>query len=134
MRTGTIPTIPDLAKLLKWMTEDDSAWICIFLNFTISGIAGCIPTSLLKCLAGHEFEHDDEISERHQQIAAALQKVFEEKVAEILGHLHRRTGMDTVVLSGGCFHEQRLQWQDIQSYPIQEPPLFQAVLMIPGHP
>jgi len=46
---------------------------------------------------------NDEITVRHQQTAAALQKVFEEKVAEILLHLHRRTGMDTVVVSGGCF-------------------------------
>ena len=46
---------------------------------------------------------NEEITERHQQIAAALQKVFEERVGEILGYLHRRTGLETVVLSGGCF-------------------------------
>ncbi len=54
-------------------------------------------------ILGRPRTRNEEISERHQQIAAALQKVFEEKVAEILGHLHRRTGLETVVLSGGCF-------------------------------
>ncbi len=54
-------------------------------------------------ILGPPRSRNEEISERHQQIAAALQKVFEEKVAEILEHLHRRTGLETVVLSGGCF-------------------------------
>ena len=46
---------------------------------------------------------NEEISTRHQQIAAALQKVFEEKVVEILLRLHQRTGLTRLVVSGGCF-------------------------------
>lgn len=40
---------------------------------------------------------------RHHQLAAAMQRVFEESVTRILHALHARTGLDTLVASGGCF-------------------------------
>lgn len=40
---------------------------------------------------------------RHQQIAAALQQVFEESATKILISLHHSTGLDSVVVSGGSF-------------------------------
>lgn len=46
---------------------------------------------------------DEELDDRHRAIAAALQRVFEETVAEILTRLHERTGLDQVAVSGGCF-------------------------------
>ena len=45
----------------------------------------------------------DPIEARHKQIAAALQRVFEETLNRILAILHARTGMQRVVVSGGCF-------------------------------
>ncbi|MDQ1477506.1 MAG: carbamoyltransferase [Actinomycetota bacterium] len=45
---------------------------------------------------------DDDITERHQRIAAALQELFEVSMAKILTALHERTGLDRVVLTGGC--------------------------------
>lgn len=44
----------------------------------------------------------EDITERHQRIAAALQLVFEESMAGILRALHARTGLDRLVLTGGC--------------------------------
>jgi len=43
------------------------------------------------------------ITQRHERIAAALQKVFEESMAKILTRLHERSGADRLVVSGGCF-------------------------------
>ena len=43
------------------------------------------------------------ITPRHERIAAALQKVFEERMAKILNRLHQRAGEDRLVVSGGCF-------------------------------
>jgi carbamoyltransferase len=43
------------------------------------------------------------ITPRHERIAAALQKVFEERMATILNRLHERAGEDRLVVSGGCF-------------------------------
>lgn len=44
----------------------------------------------------------EEITERHERVAAALQRVFEEAMTEILVALHGRTGLDRLVLTGGC--------------------------------
>jgi carbamoyltransferase len=43
------------------------------------------------------------LTSRHEKLAAAMQRVFEESVAEILTKLHARTGLKQLVVSGGCF-------------------------------
>jgi carbamoyltransferase len=43
------------------------------------------------------------LTKEHEKLAAAMQLVFEETVTSILRALHRRTKLDRVVLSGGCF-------------------------------
>lgn len=52
---------------------------------------------------GEPRRREDELTERHQRIAAALQKVFEDTLAAILTRLHERTGLPQVVATGGCF-------------------------------
>ncbi|MCU1356872.1 MAG: carbamoyltransferase [Acidimicrobiales bacterium] len=46
---------------------------------------------------------DAELTQRHYQLAAACQVVFEDVTAEILTVLHERSGMDRLAVSGGCF-------------------------------
>ncbi len=48
-------------------------------------------------------KRDDALTARHEHIAAAVQQVFEEAMAAILTRLHERSGMDRLVVSGGCF-------------------------------
>jgi len=43
------------------------------------------------------------LTERHEKIAAAMQRVFEESVTDILRRLHARTGLDQLAVAGGCF-------------------------------
>jgi carbamoyltransferase len=43
------------------------------------------------------------LTAKHEQLAAAMQRVFEETVTAILTRLHARTGLDNLVVSGGCF-------------------------------
>lgn len=43
------------------------------------------------------------LTERHEKIAAAMQRVFEESVTGVLHRLHARTGLDRLVVAGGCF-------------------------------
>lgn len=45
---------------------------------------------------------DEPLGDVHMQVAWALQKVFEETMADCLTTLHERTGSERVVLSGGC--------------------------------
>jgi len=47
-------------------------------------------------------EADGEITDRHQDIARALQRVFEETMQHLLTELHTLTGHTRVALSGGC--------------------------------
>lgn len=44
---------------------------------------------------------DEEITERHKDLAASLQKVYEETVFHMLRHLHRLTGETRLCLAGG---------------------------------
>lgn len=44
----------------------------------------------------------DAIDARHQDIAWAMQRVFEEVMAEVLAAVHAQTGEDRLVASGGC--------------------------------
>lgn len=46
---------------------------------------------------------DEELEERHYQIAAALQKISEEIAAAMLEWLHKKTGMENIVVNGGFF-------------------------------
>ncbi len=46
---------------------------------------------------------NDPLGAREQKLAAAMQRVFEESVTRILFALHKRTGLDRLVASGGCF-------------------------------
>jgi carbamoyltransferase len=48
-------------------------------------------------------KRDEPLTERHEKIAAAMQRVFEETVTEILKRLHERAGTANLVVTGGCF-------------------------------
>ncbi|MFA6432163.1 MAG: carbamoyltransferase C-terminal domain-containing protein, partial [Candidatus Margulisiibacteriota bacterium] len=48
-------------------------------------------------------QKNDAYQEKHRQIAAALQKVVEEILAQCLNHLHDITKLDKVVVAGGVF-------------------------------
>jgi carbamoyltransferase len=46
---------------------------------------------------------DEAITDRHKSLAAAMQRVFEESVSKVLAALHERSGLESVILSGGSF-------------------------------
>ncbi|HXK16213.1 MAG TPA: carbamoyltransferase N-terminal domain-containing protein, partial [Polyangiaceae bacterium] len=54
-------------------------------------------------LFGTPRQSSEALTERHQRIAAAMQRVFEETVTAILKALHARTGLTRLVATGGCF-------------------------------
>jgi carbamoyltransferase len=43
----------------------------------------------------------EELSQKHKDIAASVQKVCEELILHILNHLHKRTGLKNVCIAGG---------------------------------
>ncbi|MGH7508092.1 MAG: carbamoyltransferase family protein [Gemmatimonadales bacterium] len=69
---------------------------------------------------GEPRRRDEKLTPRHEQIAAATQLVFEETMARILTHLHERTKLDRVVVSGGCFMNSVFNGKLTQLSPFSE--------------
>lgn len=44
---------------------------------------------------------DEELSQYHKDLAASVQRVTEELIFHILGHLHKKTGLENVCIAGG---------------------------------
>ncbi len=60
------------------------------------------------------------LTERHERIAAAMQRVFEESVTAIASALHARTGLDRLVATGGCFMNSVYNGKISQLTPFKE--------------
>ncbi len=52
---------------------------------------------------GEPRQKDGPLTDRHYQIAAALQHVFEEVMSQLLTELYDMTGLDDVIVNGGSF-------------------------------
>lgn len=57
---------------------------------------------LCRLLDGQITKRGSEMTQRHKDIAAALQLVYEEALFKILNYVHKITKCDNLVLSGGC--------------------------------
>ena len=63
---------------------------------------GTLYTSALLELLGPDRGRGDEIAQRHRDIARSVQARYEEVFFHLLNSLHRRHGLDELVLAGGC--------------------------------
>jgi carbamoyltransferase len=61
-----------------------------------------------------------ELTPRHEQLAWAMQQVFEDVAARQLNILHARTGLDRVAVCGGCFMNSVFNGKIEQVSPFQE--------------
>jgi carbamoyltransferase len=74
---------------------------------------------LIKFL-GSERERDEEINQRHKNIAASLQRMYEEAFFHILNHVYKETGSPNLALSGGCAMNSLANGKIFQHTPFQE--------------
>jgi len=63
---------------------------------------GTLYTSALIGLLGPARRPEDPVEQRHQDLAASVQVMYEEQFFHIAREVHRRTGVDTLCLAGGC--------------------------------
>ena len=63
---------------------------------------GMFTSKLIELLELPPRNEDEPISEKHYDLAASAQKVFEEIYFHLLSHLHRMTGLKKIVISGGA--------------------------------
>jgi carbamoyltransferase len=59
-------------------------------------------TGALEKLLGPARRPDQELTQRHQDLAASLQRVYEERFFTLVRSLLRRTGLKRLALAGGC--------------------------------
>jgi len=57
---------------------------------------------MCKLFGGPIREKEGELTQRHKDISASLQKVTEEVIFKMLHHLYAETRMDNLVMGGGC--------------------------------
>ncbi|HXT50265.1 MAG TPA: carbamoyltransferase N-terminal domain-containing protein, partial [Thermoanaerobaculia bacterium] len=63
---------------------------------------GPVYTPALATLLGGARRPEDELAQRHKDLAASLQLVYEERFFALVRALQRRTGLRTLTLAGGC--------------------------------
>ena len=71
-------------------------------------------------LLGPERQKGDFLEQRHNDIAAALQKVFEEVCAHLLDHLHKETGLNKLCLAGGAVMNSVFNGKIIRETPFDD--------------
>ncbi|HSN88563.1 MAG TPA: carbamoyltransferase C-terminal domain-containing protein [Thermoanaerobaculia bacterium] len=63
---------------------------------------GTVYTKALEDLLGPARKPGDELAQRHKDLAASLQKVYEDRFFALVRALQKRTGMKSLALAGGC--------------------------------
>ncbi|HVF61896.1 MAG TPA: carbamoyltransferase C-terminal domain-containing protein [Thermoanaerobaculia bacterium] len=63
---------------------------------------GPIYTPALEELLGPARQPGDELTDRHRDLAASLQRVYEERFFALVRALQKRTGLSRLALAGGC--------------------------------
>lgn len=63
---------------------------------------GILFSEALADLLGPPRTKDQEITERHQDIARSVQDMYEEAFLHLLNQLHKRHGLNALALAGGC--------------------------------
>jgi len=73
------------------------------MSYFIYHFADRMPSKkLCKLLGGLVRKPESELTQRHNDIAAALQMIYEEVLFKILNHIHNETKCKNLVLAGGC--------------------------------
>ena len=96
-------TNPYYAKLKKVLDIKEDGSFKMDMSYFAYHYKDTMPSQkLCDLLDGPISKRDAEMTQRHKDIAAALQMVFEEVMTKMLNHVHKVTQCDNLVLSGGC--------------------------------
>ncbi|MFH1849979.1 MAG: carbamoyltransferase [archaeon] len=94
---------PYYAKMKKVIDIKDDGSYAFDMSYFIFHHATRMPgKKLCRLLGGPVRKKESEVTQRHKDVAAALQMVYEDALMKILKHAHMETGMKNVVLAGGC--------------------------------
>jgi len=71
-------------------------------------------------LFGKQRRRDEPLTERHQDIAASVQSIYEEVFFHILNDTHKRYQTDNLVLTGGCIQNSLANGKIFEKTPFRE--------------
>lgn len=71
-------------------------------------------------LCGKPREREEEVSERHKDIASSIQAMYEEVFFHLLNHAYQKTGIDTLALAGGCIQNSLANGKIFEKTPFKE--------------
>lgn len=96
-------TNPYYKKLLKVIDLKEDGSYRFDLSYFVYHYLDKMPSQkMCDLLGGPIRKPESEVTQRHKDIAAGLQLVYEEALFRILKHVHQKTGCDNLVLAGGC--------------------------------
>ncbi len=82
--------------------KDDGSY-CLHMNYFAYHYADRMPSQqLCELLEGPIRTPESGITQRHKDIAAALQLLFEDVLIAMLNHVYQETKCDNIVIAGGC--------------------------------
>ncbi len=95
-------TNPYYKKLLQVIDIKDDGSYRLDMRYFIFHYADRMPSPLLcSLLDGPITARDSEMTQRHKDIAAAVQLITEDVITKILCHVHKETKLSSLVLAGG---------------------------------
>ena len=95
-------TNPYYKKLKQVIDIKEDGSFRFDMRYFIYHYADRMPSKrLCKLLDGPIRKQESELTQRHKDIAAALQLITEEILTKILNHIHKEIKCDNVVLAGG---------------------------------
>lgn len=74
----------------------------------------------LVAIFGKPREKDEDITERHQNIAASVQAVYEDTFFHILNYMYEKTKLDKITLTGGCIQNSLANGRIFEKTPFEE--------------
>jgi len=94
------PYYPRLRKVID--IADDASYRLDMRYFSYHYADRMPSRKLCSLLGGPVRKPESAVTQRHKDIAAALQLVYEEALMAMLRHVHQQTSCDNLVLAGGC--------------------------------
>ncbi|MFH1399890.1 MAG: carbamoyltransferase [Nanoarchaeota archaeon] len=92
---------PYYKKMRRTIDINTDGSVRMQMKYFIYDHADRMPSKDLCALLGGPVRTGGELTQRHKDIAAALQMVLEDALTTMLTHVHRQTGLDALVYSGG---------------------------------
>ena len=94
---------PYYEKFKKIITIKDDGSFRLNMDYFVFHYKNKMPSKKLCSLLGSPIRKlESELTQRHKDIAAALQMIYEEALFKILKHVYKKTKYTNLVLAGGC--------------------------------